>query len=112
MTLRGLGSLTAVECPEAAIGAGTEGTCSPLRSRLASAQPQAFGKPPVAPWLPPNMVLRRGCALPPPGKAGLSDAGCLEKPELCERAAVARQRLAAAAEAELDVDVEDAEAPV
>ena len=38
-------------------------------------------------------------SLSPPGKAGLSDAGCLEKQELCERAAVARQRLTAAAAA-------------
>ena len=53
--------------------------------------------------------MARGCALPPPGKAGLSDAGCLEKGELCERAAVARQRLTTAATA-AELDVEDVEA--
>ena len=58
------------------------------------------------PRLPPSVALGRGCALPPPGKAGLSDAGCLEKQELCERAAVARQRLTAAAAAAADTSVD------
>ena len=62
----------------------------------------------MVPWLPPGVAAWRGFGLPPPGKAGLSDAGCLEKRELCERAAVARQRLTTAAAAELDA--EDAEA--
>ena len=71
--------------PEAAMGAGSLRWCLGCR-----------------PAWPQGDAAR---SLPPPGKAGLSDAGCLEKEELCERAAVARQRLtAAAAAADTSVD--------